>query len=392
MSLPPRTGRKGRTPRTSQRNAPLTDAEFNRRRIAELRTMPQPNLPIRPLPDRVVIGYYNRLLPIADQSYAIAAHKLLPILKQYQALADQHARADDLDPDDEGPPPEGYLSPDDLRVVAQNRPSFRKPGVPLTVPLQLTQALTEMDTALEGYTKSIPIPTIIGHTGKAINEANQRMNVEIAKGLGVRPVQPGNALHKAAQVFTAENAALIVSQPKEVADRVRALVEQGVPEGMRWETIAKRLVEEEGIAQRRAALIARDQCSKYNADLNRIRQTAVGITHYEWRGVMDARERPSHVALQGEVFAWDSPPPVGHAGTPIGCRCQSVPVSNSRGIARQANITEADLVDRIAALGPTQREGPDATPEQVRKRAQAEVASDVRLAQRRESVRRQVAP
>jgi hypothetical protein len=45
--------------------------------------------------------------------------------------------------------------------------------------------------------------------------------------------------------------------------------------------------------------------------------------------------------------------------------------------------TPEELAARTADLGPTQREGPDATTEQVAKRAAREVAAEVKLAQRR---------
>jgi SPP1 gp7 family putative phage head morphogenesis protein len=99
------------------------------------------------------------------------------------------------------------------------------------------------------------------------------------------------------------------------------------------------LVEEFGFARSRAKLIARDQTSKFNGSLNRIRQQQAGITEYRWstshdervRGNPDGKypnARPSHWAREDKVFAWDKPPSDGHPGEPINCRCVALAVLN----------------------------------------------------------------
>jgi len=45
-----------------------------------------------------------------------------------------------------------------------------------------------------------------------------------------------------------------------------------------------------------------------------------------WRGILDARERPEHVAREGKEFSWKNPPDDGHPGEPINCRCTAEPV------------------------------------------------------------------
>ncbi len=75
----------------------------------------------------------------------------------------------------------------------------------------------------------------------------------------------------------------------------------------------------------RARLIARDQIGKLDGQLTRQKQVEAGIQGYVWRGALDARERPSHVAREGVKFRWDSPPPDGHPGQAIQCRCTAEP-------------------------------------------------------------------
>jgi SPP1 gp7 family putative phage head morphogenesis protein len=79
-------------------------------------------------------------------------------------------------------------------------------------------------------------------------------------------------------------------------------------------------------ADARAKLIARDQISKYNGQLNQTRQTALGLSKYRWQTSGDERVRDTHKALNGKIFSWDNPPSVGHPGDEINCRCVALPI------------------------------------------------------------------
>src|SRR3989344_42655 len=76
----------------------------------------------------------------------------------------------------------------------------------------------------------------------------------------------------------------------------------------------------------RAKLIAQDQIAKHAASLNQIRQQEAGIDKYEWSTSLDKRVRPLHQAREGKVFNWSDPPPDGHPGQPVRCRCTAIPI------------------------------------------------------------------
>ena len=76
-----------------------------------------------------------------------------------------------------------------------------------------------------------------------------------------------------------------------------------------------------------AKRIARDQTSKLTGQLNQARQTEVGVDSYTWQTSEDERVRPEHSDNNGQVFAWNSPPPAtGHPGEDVQCRCVAVAV------------------------------------------------------------------
>ena len=80
------------------------------------------------------------------------------------------------------------------------------------------------------------------------------------------------------------------------------------------------------VGDSRAKLIGRDQVSKATGELNNIRQTEVGIERYKWRTAEDTRVRPEHAANNGKIFSWGDPPPTGHPGHDVNCRCVAIPV------------------------------------------------------------------
>lgn len=133
------------------------------------------------------------------------------------------------------------------------------------------------------------------------------------------------ALRDALVQFEAENIALIKSIPQQALSRMQGRIVAAVSKGETLASTTKYVREEFGVARNRAELIARDQIGKLNGQLTEMRQRDLGVDEYTWRGILDARERPEHVAREGEVYAWAKPPEDGHPGQPIRCRCTAEP-------------------------------------------------------------------
>lgn len=125
------------------------------------------------------------------------------------------------------------------------------------------------------------------------------------------------------------NVALIKSVGEQLHEQIERVLVEGILDGKRHETIAAELVERVGVAESRAGLIARDQVASLNAEFSKQRQTSVGVQKYRWSTSQDERVRKgknSHRAREGQIFRWDEPPPDGHPGEPINCRCVAIPV------------------------------------------------------------------
>jgi SPP1 gp7 family putative phage head morphogenesis protein len=144
-------------------------------------------------------------------------------------------------------------------------------------------------------------------------------------------------LQKAADEFTRENVALIKSIPTELFSKLEKELAKGIADGTRWEDLALIIEKDYGASVSRARLIARDQVSKFNGDLNRVRQQDLGISKFIWRTAGDERVRTNetagegygHVERNGIEYEWSDPPEGETPGEPINCRCYADPVLES---------------------------------------------------------------
>mgnify|MGYP000849982678 FL=1 len=148
-----------------------------------------------------------------------------------------------------------------------------------------------------------------------------------------------------------ENAALIKTLPKNIADDVTAYAAREAMKGRRASDITdeiRRLFPERTRA--RAELIARTQVSMTQANLVQARAEGLGLNWYIWRACGgkqgDGRTRNSHRHMSGVLVRWSDPPApedlfplhrtdgkpynnkLGsyHAGCCPNCRCYSEPV------------------------------------------------------------------
>ncbi|MCK4521411.1 MAG: minor capsid protein [Nanoarchaeota archaeon] len=128
--------------------------------------------------------------------------------------------------------------------------------------------------------------------------------------------------------FTEQNSALIKNAAQSVHDDIQGIVQRGVASGARHEKIRGQIFGtklKRGIFRKlitRVKLIARDQVSKLNGDLNQQRQNDLGVRRYRWRTSRDERVRENHVVKEGNIYSWDKPPPdTGHPSEDPQCRC-----------------------------------------------------------------------
>lgn len=165
-------------------------------------------------------------------------------------------------------------------------------------------------------------------SGEEVNKFNEKQfdkTMNTILGVDVFAGEPW--LEQEMKGFVSANVDLIKTIPDDYFDSVESIVIDGARSGKLLDDIADEIDRRTDVGENRAAFIARDQVSKFNGDLTRLRQTNVGINSYVWSTSLDERVRDSHEQNEGETFNWDDPPAeTGHPGDDYLCRCVALPV------------------------------------------------------------------
>ena len=186
--------------------------------------------------------------------------------------------------------------------------------------------------------------------------AKEKLGRAVGKALGIDMAMILDAPDVAVSVRLAsmEAAQLIRTIPTDYIGRVSRAVYQSMrqqpfPEGR---TLAEEIHLLGRVTKERAQVIARDQTSKMNTNINQIRQTALGIQEYIWRTSEDSRVvgapggkypqgnamHGNHYVRNGKIFRWDEPPDDGHPGWPIQCRCVALGVVDRSQLREVAQV------------------------------------------------------
>lgn len=163
--------------------------------------------------------------------------------------------------------------------------------------------------------------------GVGVSETNLReLNKVTRSALDVDVFQAEPFLTEQIENYAAQNVSLISKVDETVLSEMEEIVLRGARQGLQAKEISAKIRSRFKIARSRSDLIARDQISKLNGQLSKLRQTNLGVSRYVWRTSLDERVRAEHSARNGMIFEWDAPPSDGHPGEAINCRCYAEPV------------------------------------------------------------------
>lgn len=213
------------------------------------------------------------------------------------------------------------------RVLVQH---VRDDIIPAYRPIRLTRDADE-GTFRSFRALADALSRITGQTVERILQLEARRHTDTfvkdarrALGVDVTAIVRQEDLEEYLQTAVARNTGLIKSLSEDMVKRVEQAVIANELNGRSVKELKRVLVEEFGIVDRRAQLIARDQTAKLNSDLNKIRQQQAGINDYKWMTSGDERVRKLHKSLDGKEYEWGEytgaegglPP-----GQPVQCRC-----------------------------------------------------------------------
>ena len=158
---------------------------------------------------------------------------------------------------------------------------------------------------------------------RAVRFSRAEWREQIKSTLGIDlTADPDTA--KLVDQFRARQTKYITSLAADKVERVRTVLRDVNADTPRGE-IQKRIMEETGATESRAALIARTETVTLNSELMQARHQAAGVLSFQWSTSNDERVRPSHAALNGRTFQYATPPIVDGEplipGQTYNCRC-----------------------------------------------------------------------
>ena len=154
-----------------------------------------------------------------------------------------------------------------------------------------------------------------------------------------------------------ENVNLITSLDESVLTRVQSLVRETKVSGQSFSVLQDKIIHQFNVSKSRGRLIARDQVSKFTADINQTRQQQAGIKKYRWSTSKDERVRELHERLDTKIYTWGRrtgaegglPP-----GKPIQCRCVGLAIIEFKRV-KEKGVKEGSAIPEAIGNEPDQR-------------------------------------
>lgn len=248
-----------------------------------------------PYPKKIEAEYYQELKQISEAMKQIVNERLLPALK---------AKEGEYTSD-------GII--DDIMMIFE---AIRHAGSMKNA----IQIASEMVRLLDTNDRE-----------KVLHQLNSKIGVDLPAMFakeGLEPIVKANI---------AKNATLIKSIPEEFVKNIESIIYSGVSSGATYKSIENQIKGIDGIRSvfgkldDRIKLIARNEVSSINGQINKTRMQNIGVTKFEWVTAGDERVRDSHARLDGQVFDWNNPPTNERGeriipGQDFNCRCQSIAV------------------------------------------------------------------
>lgn len=251
-------------------------------------------IPRQRLPMKIERELRTRIFRSLAQAHELIQTRLIPRLPELERIA--------------------VLTTRDSGLIAARLDIEPWPDIVARILDDIRAQFAEGDAALDEAAR------IAANQTSAVNKDAVSRQLRAVLGVDIFVAEPRLGETLTASVL--ENVGLIKSVPRRFFDDVEQTVLRQFRTGQRASDIAPEISERFGVSRKRAAFIARDQVSKLNGDLTRMRQVELGIPGYIWRTSLDERVRGSeegslfgpktgargHAKLEGTRQSWDKPP------------------------------------------------------------------------------------
>ncbi len=175
---------------------------------------------------------------------------------------------------------------------------------------------------------------------------------ELAGGLGVQ-----------VQYLVRQNAKLISTVPRNVANVIAQHIQERQMAGIRSEQIIKEITPKmRQLKKYQIARIARTEVAKADTAVTRVRAESIGLNWYQWQTSEDQRVRPAHKVMDLVLVNWDDAPSPEqldhmksqghyHAGNIYNCRCVALPLVSIDEISFPARVYRRGQIKMLTKEG-----------------------------------------
>jgi SPP1 gp7 family putative phage head morphogenesis protein len=193
----------------------------------------------------------------------------------------------------------------------------------------------------------IPFIRKVGSDISAFNMRQWRKIVKHSLDIDYFPQEPW--LQTQLKSFNEQNITAIEKINNTTAEDMKSIINRGISQGKRPDIIRAELIRGTNTkvalfkkTKNSAQFIGRDQVSKLNGQLERMRESDIGVSTYVWLTRGDDRVRPTHRNMEGRECVWhNSDVYIGddgkfksregingvllHPGQDFNCRCTAIP-------------------------------------------------------------------
>ena len=184
-------------------------------------------------------------------------------------------------------------------VVRPYRNDLAMDGITDWIGSVLDSLINKWQTNLANLSKDVATDFV----GRSKTHYDKRLHNMLKKRGFIVNFRNSKYVEEQTQIAIGENVALIKSIGNQYLDNVRAAVWRSVKGGYDLESLIKQLMQIDGVTERRAKNIARDQTAKANQAFEDARAGELGITHAIWLHSSAVKHpRAQHVVADGERY------------------------------------------------------------------------------------------
>ena len=158
----------------------------------------------------------------------------------------------------------------------------------------------------------------------SLNSANKSNLNSQLKTKGVNPLDSEPWLKEYSNSKIAENASYITNIRDEYSSKIEQIIYRGVTNGQSSAEMREELINQSGIARKKADFIARDQTGSILGQMTAKRHEKSGIRAFRWSDSGDSKVRDSHHERDGKIYYYADNPLL--PGEEYNCRCVAEPI------------------------------------------------------------------